>query len=498
MSKTKKLLALVLSVLTFLGVFSCSTTVFAEEYNGYVAEREYQDKLLTEAVENEKQKAEIVCEVPEKRDEFSKTYKRADGSFTTVFSKTPLHSYDGSEWKEIDNSLQSNGDVIENADGKFNIVFPESLSSDNKITIENQGENISFSLNNIDASTAEVASKEETADIIENDLEKPVSEITYENIDENTDVQYIVSSNSVKENIIVSDKNSLKDTYSFDIEKGDLIATLGNDNSVTFKNAQGEVSFTIPAPVMTDAENTASYDITVSIANENTDTLTLTYTPSKEWLESNKRVYPVTIDPVIFIEEIDTTLLEAASVMYHENDSSYENKNFSQEASGIVANNAPESGFNITQAETLIKFNMSMFATLNTPEIVVTNVNYFLPAYISGGNILVKEIIGDWDASEITYRDIYPTDNSQPVITYGENIIDYCTGIPGMLGTGDMIMTTFNITNLFNKWLTGTNTGFAVVAEENSAALLLSSGNIGSNSFSSRIFTILALVSPPL
>ena len=87
MKKSRKILAAILSVLMFMGIFSCSTTVFAEEYNSYVAEQEYQEKLLTETVENEKSKAEIVCEVPEKRGEYSKTYKRADGSFTTVFSR---------------------------------------------------------------------------------------------------------------------------------------------------------------------------------------------------------------------------------------------------------------------------------------------------------------------------------------------------------------------------------------------------------------------------
>lgn len=40
MTKTKKTLAIILSVLTMLRVFSCSTPVFAEEYTSYVAERE--------------------------------------------------------------------------------------------------------------------------------------------------------------------------------------------------------------------------------------------------------------------------------------------------------------------------------------------------------------------------------------------------------------------------------------------------------------------------
>ncbi len=457
MSKTKKLLALVLSVLTFLGVFSCSTTVFAEEYNSYVAEREYQDKLLTEAVENEKQKAEIVCEVPEKRDEFSKTYKRADGSFTTVFSKTPLHTYDGSEWKEIDNSLQSNGDVIENADGKFDVEFPESLSSDDKITIENQGENISFSLNNIDESTAQVAPDTEAADVVENDLGKPVSEITYENIGENTDVQYIVSSNYVKENIIVSDKSSLKDTYSFTIEKGDLTATLGDDNSLTFKNAQGETAFTIPAPVMTDAAKAVSYDIGVSVANESTSTLTLTYTPSKEWLESSDRAYPVTLDPVVEMPSDDESIIEDVMIGYDYSDPDTRHMNTYNQSESYVVNT------DNLHTDILVNIDMNIFAGLKNPEIEITDTNYYVNGKVEGGNVLVKEINGTWDATAITYDDVYPADGSTPQITYGTDTIDFASGGEST----EFSLIYFNITDIFKDALANnTKADFAIVAED--------------------------------
>ncbi len=457
MSKTKKLLALVLSVLTFFGVFSCSTTVFAEEYNSYVADREYQDKLLTEAVENEKQKAEIVCEVPEKRDEFSKTYKRADGSFTTVFSKTPLHTYDGSEWKEIDNSLQSNGDVIENADGKFDVEFPESLSSDDKITIENQGENISFSLNNIDESTAQVAPDTEAADVVENDLGKPVSEITYENIGENTDVQYIVSSNYVKENIIVSNKSSLKDTYSFTIEKGDLTATLGDDNSLTFKNAQGETAFTIPAPVMTDDNKAVSYDIGVSVANESISTLTLTYTPSKEWLESSDRAYPVTLDPVVEMPSDDESIIEDVMISYDYSDPDTRHMNTYNQSESHVVNT------DNLHTDILVNINMNIFAGLKNPEIEITDANYYVNGKVEGGNVLVKEINGTWDATAITYDDVHPADGSASQITYGIDTIDFASGGEST----EFSLIYFNITDIFKEALANnTNADFAIVAED--------------------------------
>ena len=67
MKTTKKFLAMLLSIATLIGIFSCATTVFAEEYNEYADNKAYQEALLTQAVETEEAVSEIVCEIPEKR-----------------------------------------------------------------------------------------------------------------------------------------------------------------------------------------------------------------------------------------------------------------------------------------------------------------------------------------------------------------------------------------------------------------------------------------------
>ena len=225
MKTSKKILAVMLTIATLIGIFSCATTVFAEDLNKYADEKAYQKNLLTEAVETESEQSEIVCEVPEKRDEFSKTYKRADGSFTSVVSKTPIHKLENGEWEEINNTLETKGEAISNIDGAFDVEFPETITENELITVSNNGESIAFSVNGIDNATGVIEEKETTeTDLIKEDLEKTVSQITYENVDENTDIQYVVSSNYVKENIIVSNKESLKEKYSFDIEKGQFFS----------------------------------------------------------------------------------------------------------------------------------------------------------------------------------------------------------------------------------------------------------------------------------
>ena len=480
MKTIKRLLAVLLTITTLIGIFSCGTSVFAEEYNEYVENKAYSETLLTETIENEKENSEIICEVPEKRDEFSKTYKRADGSFTTVLSKSPIHKLKDGEWEEIDNSLKSDGEIISNADGAFDVEFPETINENEKITISAGEESISFSVNDVENASANIEAPEKTEDdIINQDLEKTVSQITYENVDDNTDIQYIVSSGSVKENIIVSDKESLKEAYSFEIQKGELSAILDNENNLIFKNDKNETVFTIPAPVMTDARNGVSYDIQVQVKNADKAVLTLTYTPSKEWLESDDRVYPVIIDPVIALPDFDETVVEDTSIRNDATDPTSKTTNYSDATEGVITESDE------LHSEVLVKLNMDVFSFASNPNITVTDVNYYSAGYVKGGNIVVKAIEGAWDSEEITYEDVYPGDNSSPQITYNNEIIDYYTGIPKNENEISEIVY-LNITDLFNKWLSGecANNGFAIVAgDESVGGAMFLAGGYSSNQF---------------
>ena len=484
MKTCKKLMAVFLTIATLIGIFSCATTVFAEEYNEYADNKAYQESLLTEAVEAEGEQSEIVCEVPEKRDEYSKTYKRADGSFTSVISKTPIHKFENGEWEEINNTLETNDDAINNIDGAFDVEFPETISENEQITVSNNGESIAFSVNGIEAAAGAIEEKEATeVDIIKQDLEKTVSQITYENVDENTDIQYIVSSNNVKENIIVKNQESLKEIYSFDIEKGNLSAELDNENNLLLKNDKNEIAFTIPAPVMTDADNAFSYDIDVSVKNADKSVLTLTYTPSKQWLENAK--YPVVIDPVIIFEDSNEILYEDTSIIIIAEEPESRTTNYSNEAVGYIC-----SGTSV-QGNVLVKLNMNAFSFFKKPNLEVLDFIFYGSGYVKGGNALAKAINGNWDSKTITYDDVYPLDGSEPIITYDNKISDYITGYPSTEST-ILNISYFNITDIFKEWLYGEreNNGFAIVPENDSVeGVLFLTGEYSNNSSSTQFNT---------
>lgn len=499
MKKSLKILSVFLAVLTFFSILSAATPVFAEDVNEYIADKEYTEKLLTEVVENDtEEKAPIVKEIEEKREENKKVYLREDGTYTAVISKTPVHYEKDGEWIDIVNDLKTDGDVVTNTAGNFNVEFPKEISEDDEIKIENGKETITFSIVETEKSNGKVKnnkkqkqdkSKVSDEEIFNNDISRTVSEIEYEDVLKNTNLEYVVTPTGVKENIIVENKESLKKSYSFNITKGDLKAALDKANNLYFKNNKGDVVFTIPAPVMTDASGAISYDIDVKVKNLKKETITLTYTPDKKWLNAKDRVYPVAIDPVIMLESNKEFIIQDTVIGVDTTDATLADRKGYDDFIGSVAYTREADDNNIYQSlkyDVLVKLNMDIFSTFKNPSIAITNVNYSTAGSAQNGNILAKEISGSWDSTTITGADVYPQlagSSNSATISYGSTILDYYSGIDTQTENTPEILT-FNITSLFQKWLSGEkiNNGFALTTEDEGCVALAILGGKYTNS----------------
>ena len=463
-----KVLSVFLAVLFILEVLP--TQVMAEAYTAAVAEKQFIEDLMNNPTDVENaDSAEILYEVEEKRDEFTKVYKKTDGSYTAIVSKEPLHYLDNGVWEEIDNSLSSDGNTFTNASNIFNAVFPKSLDDDAQISIENGESEIAFSVNNISESNGVVENaigKSDTQiETVDNAIANTQSSITYEDVETNTDIQYIVTPNSIKENVIVSDKNSIKDSYSFTIEKGNLTCVLADDGSVSFVNSENEVEFSIPRPVMTDAALVFSYDIDVNVVDNNDGTIELIYSPSKEWTNSNDRVYPINIDPAIVITSKQVNWIEDNCVIDDITNETDQDMNFINDFIGVVASPSGENsdGTNKTiHAEIYTKINPESFKNLGE-NIVFTDVQYVLAGNGYGGKIIAKEVSESYNMETITHKD-------KP--DHGDEVYDYYTTLYKNEADADadsegFVFVHFNITKAFNEWLNGeTNNGFVMVPEK--------------------------------
>lgn len=456
-----KVLSVFLAVLFVIEILPLQ--VMAEDFTEAVAKKEFIEDLVNNPTDAEKDAdAEILYEVEEKRDEYTKVYKKSDGTYTAVMTEEPLHYLDEGVWKEIDNSMILDGSLYTNLSNLFNVELPKNIDENKELTVEKDGYELSFSVDNIENSSAVVENNIVASDTEIESADKAISQtqssVTYNDIADNTNLQYIVTPNSIKENIIVSNKESVKDTYTFTFETNGLNAEKQDDGSVIFKDTNGDVKFTIPRPVMTDSNFAFSYDISVSLTENANGTVTLEYTPSIDWISSNDRLYPITIDPAIVVEVRESGWVEDTSVISISSDENSTNENFYGEGFGVVGNRTLEDG-DAYIGEVYTKINVDDIKAFGT-NVVVTEAQYMFATLSFDGNALAKKIAEPIDFSTITYA-------TKPDLE--DEVFDYHTSLytdeDYENNTVKPSYAHFNITKPINDWLNGeTNNGFAVVA----------------------------------
>ena len=248
--------------------------------------------------------AHILSEDATLRDEYTKHFVLSDGSMLAASYSVPVHYYKNDEWKDIDNTLVSEnaktGSDIRgfvNTESGVKYKFAQSSAEAALLEMTADGYSVSWELvadkNTVAAS---VTNPEEQNGNSDDDIlngNKNISSVKYINILNDTDIEYILRGNDVKENITVK---SAKDnyTYSFRIRVSGAALVLKEDGSIDIVKG-GETVKTIPAAFMTDAAGAYSADVETTLVTESDGVYMLTVTADKTWV--NNAQFPVTIDP---------------------------------------------------------------------------------------------------------------------------------------------------------------------------------------------------------
>lgn len=127
---------------------------------------------------------------------------------------------------------------------------------------------------------------------------KTIGEVLYKKALENVDLQYFITPNGLKENIILQDKHvpsSFEVNY---IAKG-LTAVQVDDSKIELKNKKGNVIYTIIAPYMIDNEGEISTELKLTLKNGKKNKFVVEISMDKNWLNEWGRAYPITVDPII-------------------------------------------------------------------------------------------------------------------------------------------------------------------------------------------------------
>ena len=130
-------------------------------------------------------------------------------------------------------------------------------------------------------------------------LEALSSTVLYPDALDGVDLEYIVSSLSIKENIIVKEQKESY-SYSFELKLNGLTAELSESGDILIYDGD-TAKYVIPSPVVYDAsgayapKEASAYTLT----GKGDGKYTLTVSVSAEWMNDGARVFPVTVDPTI-------------------------------------------------------------------------------------------------------------------------------------------------------------------------------------------------------
>ena len=311
----------------FIAVFLTLLLVFEIIPMQVVAESADRIKTVTES--NEKSKKEdaqnpgdkvldennnvkILCEDNTKREEYVKHFRMSDGTYQAVMYEMPVHIEKDGEWIDYNNTLSEvasddsklvknplNKDLI-NTFGDYTVRFSKKSNGNKLVRLSKDGYDLSWTFSDSNKKTAKVLKNENDGD--ETTLENLTSQVVYEGLFNNADLQYIVMPEQLKENIILKDK-SVQKMFSVEYKTNKLSPYSVDDKTIILQNNSGETVFTLSAPFMYDSAGEISEGITLTLSNVKENSFIVTMILDSQWLDAEYRVFPVTVDPAIKTEQ---------------------------------------------------------------------------------------------------------------------------------------------------------------------------------------------------
>ncbi len=246
---------------------------------------------------------EILGEVLERRTEYAKEFRRADGSRLMVLYPDPVHYRQGGRWQDIDNRLVEALDddgaaVFTNRAGAMAVRLPRRFAPGAPITLTHRGYRLRYRMEgDFPARAARTSLRDRqlphTAQVD--------STLYFPDVFPQVDVSYTLHANELKEAIRLKARPDTAPVFTFQVEAPGLAPFLQPDGSLFFRPQgapEDEPVFVFPAPFLVDARGERSDDVQVEV-NGDGEGLTLVYAPCFDWLQQPGRAFPVIMDPVV-------------------------------------------------------------------------------------------------------------------------------------------------------------------------------------------------------
>ena len=298
-----KSLSVLLSVLTVL--LSLPLTVFADDIRNFANKNNDPDRSVGESGVFS---SYGLVELEDERNQYTKVIRDSNGKITVAEYGMPVHIQNAEgKWEDIDNTLSDKGDHY--LTGNTGISIAKEIGKDKDVfSLDNGRITVSVPADSQIKNTAGYVVESEKPSEDRTDFEKLTtldnltSAVRYAKVLPSTDFVYTVSPYGVKQEIVLSMKTESY-SYSFTVRTDGLILNTDESRNILAVDPDnGETLYILPAPFAYDSnENYTDPEQCFYTLKENGEgKYTVTVSVDPEWMDTDERCYPVTIDPTIY------------------------------------------------------------------------------------------------------------------------------------------------------------------------------------------------------
>lgn len=416
-------------------------------------------------LENKPDEAEYTfrpVEIPTRRERNVKHFALGEGEYQAVVYGDAVHrmNADGT-WRDIDNRLLPDGaNRFTTPDGRVSVAANTDLS-EGLLSLEENGYFISMKPYDNGASTAipglcgellssaaEIENHTERSVDLNNTLDELMrvdntTRVTYASAYPSTDIEYVLTGDTIKENIIVNEPGDAY-TYAFLLRLSGLYPVLTDNGEIhIYDEETDEEQYIIPAPYMYDANGVHSDAVNYRLATtEEEGEYLLVVQADANWFSARGRAFPVTIDPWITKNVTADTFIDQ-----NDKDSNYNSADCLWVGTyTTVLMKVPTPS--IPQGSTIVSANLYVYC-------------YYVDHVTSGNmTMAVSPINYYWNPSTVTWN----TANQNPNLGLSSTRLSTAVleGNKGYYRDSPKCCT-FSIKSLVESWMSGTpNYGIAV------------------------------------
>lgn len=258
------------------------------------------NKIVLKTKQTTAQQEKITNKIEErnKRTIFTKNFVNEDGTHTLEISGTPIHYYNPATltYEELNSSLTETNNTFQFQWNQLNVTFKKEITNDQPfLDINHKNHPLKmFYMGKVEKNGFRKIKK-----VL--GKTKSTNHLSYEQIEENINLEYKVEANKIKENIIIKVPQEAYE-FEFKMDIKDLKAQLSkNEQNIELLDQQNNIQYIIPSPYMFDSNNQYSNDIGYEIIDEGEGILTFTLKADSSWINNPERVFPVTLDPEIIV-----------------------------------------------------------------------------------------------------------------------------------------------------------------------------------------------------